>query len=292
MKTLFFSVAFYVLTTSAFGGVNFKKYDASVKELAALETAGQIRFGALKAAALAHQLIDRTGQASVIASVERTFLEKKKEVVTQETSLAASFKLFFGLLGGSAQASWDTAKLLTTNPEDVAMFSSIKARDFSRLQRTLTKHLLKNETELFFAKIFAAKALELTSKLPIEEVSEVYGYVMKSAQLVSAVSFSGFQIVTNCLQVDYADRANGWGIRLKGLVSVRVGQQSTQNAHQETTCSQEQRESAVEELALNSADLMIADHILREQNQILGMKLVRESTAPMFPTWGSPNIEN
>lgn len=289
---LFIPIALCVLTTSALGGVNFRKYDESVKELAALEKAGQIRFGALKAAALAHQLMDQTGQAGVIASVERTFLEKKKEVVTEETSLAASFKLFFGLVGGSAQASWDTAKLLTTNPEEVATYSSIKARDFLRLQKTLMKYLLKNETELFFAKIFAAKAVELTSKLPVEEVSAVYGYVMKSAQLVSAVSFSGFQTVTNCLQIDYADRASGWGIRLKGLVSVRVGQQSTQIAHQETTCSQEQRESRAEELALNSADLMIADHILKEQNQILGLKLVRESSAPMYPTWGSPNIEN
>lgn len=150
----------------------------------------------------------------------------------------------------------------------------------------------KHETDLFYAKVFAAKALQLTANLNIEEIKQVYPYVMRAAQKVSNVNFSGFQQITNCVRMDYAERSSGWGLNLTGLISLSVSESENQYAHREMTCSIEVVPQDLSELALESVELMLSDDLIHEQDKILQLKIVSESEASEYPTWGSPYLNN
>lgn len=149
-----------------------------------------------------------------------------------------------------------------------------------------------HETELFYAKVFAAKALQLTANLSVEEIKQVYSYVMKTAQKVSYVNFHGFQQITNCVRTDYAERSSGRGLNLTGLISFSINESEQQHAHRETTCSNEVISQSISELALDSVDLMLVDELIREQDKKLQLKILKESEASEYPTWGSPDFIN
>ena len=50
-------------------------------------------------------------------------------------------------------------------------------------------------------------------------------------------------------------------------------------------------EHSVTERALNSVDLMLADDLLRDANQTLQLKMLKEVEAEVYPSWGSPYLQ-
>ena len=292
MEKILLLVVTVFFTSNSFATVKYKRYQDSVVELEVLEKGNNFKVAALKAAYLAKEIADKSNFDEMVVTMNRTLTEKQEEVVTEDHRAGGSFRILFGLIGGSAHKTYDSAKILTANPKQVEAFTRIKARDFRKLQVKLESYTEKNETELFYAKIFAAKALEMTARLPIDEMSQIYSIVMSAVQRVSYVNFIGFQNITNCIRVDYAERKRSWGISLSGLIGLSLGESETRRAYRETTCNSETIEHSVSELALNSVDLYLADAILVEQFQKLQLKIVDEVEAPVYPTWGSPYLHN
>lgn len=291
MKTILSPLMLLALTSTTFASVNHKKFAKEWNQVVAMEKASQTKSAALKSALLVQEIAKNAKLDEMVASIDRTFVTKKKEVVTESDNFNFGFKILFGLIGGSAHSGWSTSEILTTNPQDVASYSAIKASDFSNLQKRLDSYIKNNETEIFYTKAFAIKALELTTKLKVSDASGIYPVVMKSAQQASNITFIGYQKVIECDQVDYAEVSNGWGIKLTGILKLNIGETETRQAHSVMTCSNGALEHSVTERALNSVDLMLADDLLRDANQTLQLKMLKEVEAEVYPSWGSPYLQ-
>ncbi len=283
MKTLGFLLLILSLNTNAVEGI--AHYNKVVNEIKSLESTGQHQLGAFKAITLANQIAEKIKLDQKVAAIATTLDVRKKEFVTKTDSNSAGFN-FLGLAKISASTSYDVTKIMTLNAEEVEGFGRKEARDLSSLQRDLRSYLEKNESEIYYAKILAAKAIQLATKLDLATISEIQPLLAKTAQRVSQVSFIGVQGVLVCTTVDFAARKDEAGLKIKSLFfSLNLGEETEHFAHQETECASRDNVAQVSESEIYSVDLMLADQSIEAQSEILGLKLLKKE-APVYPTWG------
>jgi hypothetical protein len=284
MKTIAIPMILMALSGSSMASINKKKYDREISEIARLEKDQNFRKGIIIAASLANSIAREAHFDEMITSIGATLTTKENEVVTNGESTQAGFN-FFGLISGKFSEGYDVAEIVISNPEEVEAFNSIKAGNLLKLQRNLKSYLTKNETSLFYSKLFATKALQLALKIPFEETTDIQNVLLKTVQRVSMVSFLGVQNIMNCTQTDYANRTSGWGLNIKGFIAFGLSDQEKQYAHQVKSCQSSTENASMVEAMLNSADLMLIDQTLSTSRKKLEMKMIMESEAPAYPSW-------
>lgn len=275
-----------LISTSSFATLNLRGYQKNINEINNLEANHDYKSGALKASVLANQIANELKIDQVVSSIDDVLNVKSKEVVTSERNLSGAFNILNGLVSGSGNSNYDTTKILVTNPEEVSDFSNETIVSFEKLQKRLKKYVKRNETDIFYAKILSAKALQLASKMNVEDIPEVYNQVTKTAQRVSRISFLGTQNILNCNTISYAEREEGTSVGLKSfLISFNLEDKTTHHAYEETKCSSSENTTELTEEDLASFDLMTADQSIETQGKALSLKML-EVSAPNYPTWG------
>ncbi len=283
--TLFFA-------TQSMAGVNFRKLDSTIAIINELEVRGQYQSAALTAASTANSVAQEIGIDKTVAQVTTTLNEIRQETIVETKKQAAGFSFLLGLISGSASSSYDVTKMITVNPEEVEGFTTKTANDFRRLQGQLKTYVKDNESALFYAKVLAAKALQLTEKMDIDQLIAVRGTIMKSVQFIKQVQFAGTQTVNRCLTMNYVDRENSLGIAISGLfLSLNYSQSDVQHAHNEKSCSTSANSGITSESQWTSPKLMSADLKISMFEKAMDLRLVGERHAPSYPTWGSPYMK-
>lgn len=290
MKTLIISFA---LLTTLNVQASSKSYEKMLKEIKALETSGNYKRGSLQAAIYANQIAESSGFDGVVRSIENTFTENREEVLASHHEMNGGFSFFMGLLGsGSADLSYDVTRIVTTNSDEVEKFSKLKNKNFKRLQSQLKAYVAKHESSMIYAKLLAAKSFELSAVLEVESLLEIYPYITRVAQRVSAINFLGNQNVTNCINTNHSRKESKQGFDISLIfVSFDFSQTDVEEAYQERKCELSSVETSVSEFALNSMDLMTADRALQLFGKVLGLKMFSDISAPTYPKWGSPYME-
>lgn len=287
MKNLM--IGFILLTMSAqtFAGINHRKYKKEADMILKLEEQGQYQLAALRSSYIAQDIAKAGKFDEIVASVTTTLTEKKKETVTDKYSASAGLRLLF--ISASGSLKFDAVKILTTNPEDVARFSEVKERDFNKVQKKLDKHLQKYETEFYYSKAFATKSLQLASKASIDEVNEIKDVLLETVYNVSSMNFLGVQNIMNCTEMKYANRSQSAGFNVSAfLFSINAGAKHSQKGHKETACTATSEEISISESKLSSLELFEIDEALDNEAKLFSLKVVKETKAEEYPTWGLP----
>lgn len=274
------------VATNAFGQVDSKVYSKEITTIKKLESSKDYKRAAIVSAQMARTIADKIEMDSVVADINNKFETHQSEKITKEVNFQGKFSALFGLISGAAKTGYDVSTILVTNPEEVATFSSREKKDFKALQKTLKNYVVKNENDIFHAKIFAAKALQMTSKLDLEDMNEVYSTVTRAAQKVSNISFLGVQNILSCTTTFYPEKRKNSSAKLGGfLLSFKVGEEVVEHAHTESLCDSRSNYFEVREDNIHSVELLIADENLEAQAQNLSLKMV-EKEADIYPTWG------
>lgn len=254
--------------------------------IASLEKQGDLRNAALQASVAAMNISQSIGSERVVAQVESRLDEIRNEVVTAEYSGKASFSLFFGLFSGKVKGSYNVTELLVANPREVDGFPAKVQRDLARLRSDLLSYLQKNEAELANMKLFAAKGLDLASRLDSSNRAAVLPYVLKAKQLAQRFTVYGMQTVSHCITTNHAKTKNELGFKLNLLfVKLKFSGTEKNKAYSETSCESSSAMTSVNEAALLSPALINADLLLAQYDQSLGLSQLTQE-APYYPTWG------
>lgn len=281
MKTLTY---FFVLALS-FNAMASRQDKAAIKAISDLEESGDFVSASRLAAGHALARYEAVGLDTTVASMTTELIKRDREVITQQTRMGGSLSIF-GLISIKGKAHYDVAKIINTNPRDVARFSQIEERDFMKLQKKIKKLTLKHEDDLIFVKVMAAKALELAGKAETEDLVELYPQLARVAQKVSQVSFTGIQNVLSCTVTDYADRSQGARLKVRVLfISLKLSASQEQPAHTRSTCSNREVTVSRDAFTETSSALQSADYELERQGKILSLKMFTDVEAEYYPTW-------
>mgnify|MGYP001578919577 FL=1 len=228
----------------------------------------------------------------MISSVENTLNEKRQEVVTENNSQSGAFSILFGLLSGSGHRNWDVAKIMTTNAAEVSQFNRRQAEDFKELKANLISYFKDNELAIVYAKVMAAKSLQLAVNISNDSFNSILPLVKKTAQRVAQFSFLGVQEVSTCTTTNYADRSSDVGIAVSSfLLSFSFSDSEKKHAYEETICSSPlTRTIGVSESQTFLGRVVLADMVLKTQSRALSLRELATSTAPEYPTWGSADF--
>ena len=280
---------FATLETQASG----KNPKVMMEEVTGLEMTGAYQRASIIAASYANQIADAVGFDGVAKAIESSFTVRRREVTARSIEAKFGFSMLGGFLGsGSAKLNYDITRIVTLNPEELKNFEELNTRNFKKLQRDLRKYVAKNANNMVYAKLLAAKSLQLAIKVDRENLLDSYGYILRTAQRVSMISFLGTQNITTCVSTYHPKRVEQEELHLSGLFeSLDFSMKDVQKAYTEEDCGVSTVTDSVVEFSLNSADLMLADQNLQIYGQLLGLKMFSETTAPSYPTWGSPYIQ-
>lgn len=283
MKALALSIALFTVSFQSFA-VDPK----TVQEINLLDAQKNYQAAVVKSVLAANQIAEEIKFDEIIVAVTSVLQEEQKEVVTSTSNAEAGFNLF-GLISASGQRKYDATKILLTNPEEVAAFSHQQADEFKTLQKKIKAYVKKNETKIIEAKMFAARALQLTNKLPVDQISQIYAMAAKTAQRVSIVSFEGSQNIIHCTRLKHERSSNSTKVKFGMFFSWLSAEESTKH-HSYTERSCETSTVNVSVVADSSYDLMLADQSISDEMDKLSLKLLKVE-APYYPTWGSSDIK-
>lgn len=267
--------------------VKLETYQNTIEQINKLEANQQFRQAALLAASAANQVAEEIRLSTVELTVETRLNEIKNEIIVKEKNQNASASLFFGLLSGSAFRTHDVTKIITANPEEVSGFPRKTANDFRKLQSDLVSYLKANELSIFYAKIFAAKSIQLAAKSSAQELNSVIEFIAITYKNVAQFSFVGEQHINTCTTTNFANTFTAEGLKISGIFSLNLSQSEEQFAHSESSCATSVKQFAAAESHVISERLFVADLALRAQLKNLSL-IQLNATAPEYPTWGSP----
>ena len=293
MKKLIIIAATTVAASVSFAqNLNLKNYQSTLKQVVALEESGQTVQAMLLSAQSAQQISEGIGMSQKVASVDSVLQEMREEVVTSKSNASLSFRLLF-LGWGSGEAHWDTARIITTNPAEVAGFNRRAEADFSSLQKDLRSYVKKNELQITYAKAFSAKSLQLALSLSADQRQQFQGVIKRTWAQNQAMTFVGAQNIAHCINTQYANRSQGAGLNIDGLfLSFKFGYEREQLAYSETKCAASARETEVSDEVLLSAKIAQLDSVSTFYFKQLGLMELNEATAPYYPTWGNVHFSN
>lgn len=292
MKTL--TQAFFALTVLCHSSniLALTTQEKSIDDIIALEASGDLKRGSLVAARYALERYEKIGFEKEAISVTTELIRKNREIIAEESHTGGKVS-FFGIFSIKGGYHYDVAKIVNTNPREVARFSTTLERDFEKLQKKIRKLTVKHQDDLIFSKVMAAKSLELANKLSISELQEIYPVISRVAQKMTNLNFLGIQNVLNCTNTRYADRSSGAKLKIRFLLfSLKLAKGKEQNAHTEKVCSSEERSVAMDPFLDSTSALQSADAALSSYGQAVSMKLFTEVEAEYYPTWGSPYLHD
>lgn len=292
MKKLFLIKIILLLTMQSYAkSLDLIPQQESIKTILELEKEGRLQEALLTSASAADLLANDLKVDQIAARVDSHLNEIRNEVVVSKHSDNRGLSLFFGLLPiFSYNRKWDTAKILTANPEAVAAFPAKVSSDFQKLQKNLTEYVKENELGLVYIKAFAAKTVELATRLNSNDRTKLTPLVHSIVQKAQLLTFWGAQSISHCITTNYTHRKNSENVSM--LLSFRLGltghfkKINEQMAHTEKACTHSSAKTKVSEIELISAKIFIVDSILKQYNEKLGLMEIQESKAPYYPTWG------
>lgn len=272
--------------------VDANKYQAVAAEIMQMEKNQQYEGAAMKSLLAANEIADQAQLDQAVESISLTVNEIQQEVITRTSSQKTGLSFFFGLFDGSASQTYNATRIITANPQEVAAFNQKQVASFQGLQRKLGAYFKQNESAIYNAKVFAAKALQLTAKADLEQIHALYPLVMKTAQRVSRIGFTGEQILRSCVTVQHAAYTNGAFVSIAGwFLSGFASDQTEYHSYEESSCQTAIRQAKVVEDQFLSVLLIMADRSLRNNSRALSLKVLQTETAPEYMTWGSPYIQ-
>ena len=288
MKTLTNALFIFTVLTHSSDILALSRDDErALDEVLALETAGDLKRSSLVAAGYAIERYESVGFDKEVAAVTTELLKKNREVITEETRAGGKLS-FFGIFSIKGGFHYDAAKIVNTNPREVARFSSMQERDFAKLQNKIRKLTVKHQDDLLFAKVMAAKSLELANKVEIVELQEIYPVISRVAQKMMNVSFLGIQNVLSCTNTQYADRSKGAKLKVRFLFfKLNLAGEQNQNAHTEKVCSTQELQAKMDSFVDSSSALQSADESLRFYERAVSTRLFTDVEAEYYPSWGS-----
>lgn len=292
MKKLFLIKIILLLTMQSYAkGLDLTPQQESIKTILELEKEGRLQEAFLVSASASEQLISDLKVDQIAVSIDSQLDEIRNEVVISQHSEERGLSLFWGLLPiFSSNRKWDTAKIVTVNPQEVAAFPAKVASDFQKLQKNLTEYVKENELGLVYIKAFAAKTVELATRLNIKNRTQLASLVHSVVQKAQLLTFWGAQSISHCITTNYAHREKSQKIKmllsLDLLLTGHYNSNDKQLAYTEKQCSQSSAKAKVSEVEFISARIFIVDSALKHYNEKLGLMEIQESKAPYYPTWG------
>lgn len=292
MKPTYLTLIAFILTTKAFAMVDLKKQEYKLASILVMEQK-QDYFGAvLTAAQSSAEILNQLRVDEVVTSVESKLKEIRNEVVINHYSESTSGSILFGLLSGYAKRSWDSATIITANPEEVDGFSRKISTDFRSMQNTLKNYVQKNETALAYAKAFALKTVQLSTKLSAADRQNLLPMIKTAVQFSQQLRFLGEQNILKCIETNYANRSKSTSSGIGGLLlSFNISASESQVAHTTQSCSGSVNTAEVSESVLVSAKLSRLDLLIWSYQKQLGLLEVVETKAEHYETWGSPSFK-
>lgn len=265
------------------------EYNQTVEQVMTLEKNNQYSEAAMLALASSIKISEDIGYDQIVRTTISTLNNIQQEVVTETKSGAGKFSILFGLIGGSASGSIDYTDFITANPEEVAQFPTKVRTDFSDLKNGLRSFFDEYQQELFYSKIFMAKALQLSVKIDSGSDAELKSQIKKQAQYVSKISFKGTHVINSCTTKKYLEKTNGFGISITGLlISLDLSASENHKAYAKTECSLESHQISISEMDLGYYQLRLAEKLLQENLRSFELKQTVYGKAPYYPTWSSP----
>jgi hypothetical protein len=292
MKHLYLTVTALLMASQVFAAVDLKKQNSKLSGVLALEQKQEYFEAVLTSAQASAEILNQLQVDEVVTSVESKLNEIRNEVVTKHYSNSGSFSFLFGLISGGAQKSWDSAEIITANPQEVDGFSAKISSDFRTLQSKLIQFVVSNENSLAYAKAFALKTAQLAVKLSPQDRKNLLPLIKTTIQFSQELKFFGAQSILKCVQTNYADRSSSENYNLGGLLlSFGLSKQEDQTAHTTQNCSSSVATTETSESILISSKLNRLDVLIASYQKQLGLLEVVETKAEPFQTWGSPHYK-
>jgi hypothetical protein len=246
----------------------------------------------LTSAQASAEILNQLRVDEIVASIDTKMTEIRNEVITHRYNQSSGFSALFGLFTGQAQRSWDSATIITANPDEVEGFSRKTVTDFRNLQNTLKTYVVQNEMALAYAKAFALKTAQLAARLSKEDRKNLLPMIKTSIQFSQQLRFFGAQNVLNCVETNYVNRSSSYSAGLSSfLFSFGISEESSQVAHTTRDCSSSVNTTEVSESIVISAKLSKLDHLIASYQKQLGLLEVAEAKAEPYQTWGSPSFK-
>jgi len=292
MKTLYITLTTLLITTQAMSAVDLKKQDVKLASVLTMEQK-QDYFGAVLTSAQASaEILNQIHVDEIVKTIDTKMTEIRNEVVTHKYNTAGNFSFLLGMVSANAQAKWDSATIVTTNPEEVDGFSRKISSDFRSVQSDLKLFVKANEIALAYAKAFALKTVQLGTKLSATDRKNLLPLIKSSVQFSQQLRFLGAQNILKCIETNYADRARSGSANINLLfMSFSLAADDSQLAHTTKNCSGSTQMAEVSDSILISAKLSKLDTLINSYQKELGLLEVAESKAEAYPTWGSPHYK-
>lgn len=292
MKKLFLIKIILLLTVQTYA----KSFDdtsqkKNIKIIMELEKAGRLQEALLTSAGAAEQLIYDLKVDQIAISIDSRLDEIRKELITARHSEEKGLSIFGFLPIISSNHKWDTAKIITVNPEMVSAFPAKIASDFQKLQNNLAEYVRDNEVGIVYIKAFAAKTVELSLRIGRDQRAQLAPLVHSTVQKAQLLIFWGAQRISHCITTNYAYRKDSKESAMLIDLSflLPIASQSTtheQMAYSEKECTYASAKAKMSEIEFISAKIFIVDAILKQYNEKLGLMELQDAKAPYYPTWG------
>ena len=282
-------IPFLIISANALADVDVSQFDKTIDQILELSTQGQNAEACLKAAMASSKLAEEISVGQIHEQIDDQIQAIRNEVLTKSETSGGSFGLLFGLFSGSAAETTNYYNIVVANSDEVLAQNKMAAQHFREMQINLRDYIRRNELALFYAKVFAAKSLQLAATLDIQELKLIYPTLSLAVQRISLPEFSARQSVLSCVTTNYAPKLREEGFKILGrILSLSLSHSETEPARSERECSQVDNEIRLGEASAISFRLMVGDLELKKYAKELSLKILAEGEAEPFPTWGSP----
>lgn len=291
MKTQMSFLITFLCAFQLFASYSLEKHQDQIRQVNKLEKSGSILDALFVAKAASEEIIANLNVGGVVSSIDSQLNEIRNEIIVSKHSSKINFSFFSLILGpvtGSASRKWDTTKIITANPDDVAEFPTKIASDFRVLKENLVKYVRDNELALVYAKVFAAKAVQLSTLISVEERASLRSSIHTLVQQSQLMNFLGVQSILSCVTTNYTNRSNSSSFNMTGLF-FKIGAESNSDylAHSVKTCDPAiSKYAEVNEMVAASANIYKADMLIKHYYKQFGLKEVMDSPDYFYPTWG------
>lgn len=263
----------------------------------------------------------KLGVNSVVQTINTTLTEVRNETVTEKfankhsSSIGGSGSGLFGLLfsgsfGSSNESSskWDVTKVLVQNPEEVATFNHRVRSELSGLQSQMLQYLDKNESDLIRLKelcvVNLAQAFQLMQDPKFQQATDprFLQELATTARIATELTFHGQQVVTRCVQTNFAARVREGESKSNQNAGFRLlfldfsASSSSYNysyweqvPHSDKSCSSSTNQiSITPENTVFFVNLSYLDRMVEGWLKAVNVARLAVKDQVYYPTWGSP----
>lgn len=272
-------------TNIAIAETNWRKFTTELNSIKKQEQEQNYLGAFSHSLSLANQLSNNLGVDKVVASTESSLHSIENEVVTSSTSNGLKFNLL-GLIKFKGKRTQHKTSWILSNPDEVAQFPTKVERDLESLKSDLNSYIRDNAKSIVYLKTLTAKTIQLAAKLSNENRLRYSGYVDRLYTQSQFLTFIGVQTILSCTTRNHAGYTDDLSVGLSGLLlSLKFKNTTNHNSYTATTCSAHERSEIT---TTGGNDLMNLDSLIDVLYQDFSVALLRDSHAPLFPTFGNP----